>query len=384
MLRPGTRAYARSWIRDGTMIARIAAAPRPRRRSRPTTCAGTRRISSPTARCRAASTRAAPIPVPENDSAGRIHLPRRRGVPLYARSRAARRDVAARRGRGALHGHAAPQRARRRRRAAANARRRTGCCRRRSATKAIRRSRCIRTGTTSGRSRATTARSMIAEALGRDDDAARACRGSATNFAHDLVASLRATAPAHRIDYLPGLGRARRFRSDVVDDRVRARRRRTRAVRAELVEPTFERYWREFVARRDGAVRVGRLHALRAAQRRRRSCAWAGASARTSCSQFFMAGRRPPAWNQWPEVVGRDPRKPRVRRRPAARLGRVRLHSLGARSVRVRARATARWCLPAAFPRRGSTARASRSGACARRTDRCLFAGAHRRARSPS
>jgi len=25
--------------------------------------------------------------------------------------------------------------------------------------------------------------------------------------------------------------------------------------------------------------------------------------------QFFMAGRRPPAWNQWPEVVGRDARK---------------------------------------------------------------------------
>ena len=26
---------------------------------------------------------------------------------------------------------------------------------------------------------------------------------------------------------------------------------------------------------------------------------------------FFLGGRRPPAWNQWPEVVGRDPRQPR-------------------------------------------------------------------------
>src|SRR5262249_2775429 len=26
---------------------------------------------------------------------------------------------------------------------------------------------------------------------------------------------------------------------------------------------------------------------------------------------FFMAGRRPAAWNQWPEVIGRDPRQPR-------------------------------------------------------------------------
>ena len=26
---------------------------------------------------------------------------------------------------------------------------------------------------------------------------------------------------------------------------------------------------------------------------------------------FFLADRRPPAWNQWAEVVGRDPRQPR-------------------------------------------------------------------------
>ena len=26
---------------------------------------------------------------------------------------------------------------------------------------------------------------------------------------------------------------------------------------------------------------------------------------------FFMADRRPAAWNQWAEVVGRDPREPR-------------------------------------------------------------------------
>jgi len=26
---------------------------------------------------------------------------------------------------------------------------------------------------------------------------------------------------------------------------------------------------------------------------------------------FFLAGRRPLAWNQWPEVIGRDPRQPR-------------------------------------------------------------------------
>ena len=83
-----------------------------------------------------------------------------------------------------------------------------------------------------------------------------------------------------------------------------------RVVPPELVLPTFERYWREFVERRDGRkawedytpyelrtvgtfVRLGwrdRAHEL---------------------LRFFMADRRPAAWNQWAEVVGRDARKVR-------------------------------------------------------------------------
>lgn len=78
----------------------------------------------------------------------------------------------------------------------------------------------------------------------------------------------------------------------------------------DLVDATFERYWQEFLARRDGRrawedytpyemrtvstfVRLGwrdRAHEL---------------------LQFFLGARRPVAWNQWPEVVGRDPRQPR-------------------------------------------------------------------------
>jgi hypothetical protein len=73
---------------------------------------------------------------------------------------------------------------------------------------------------------------------------------------------------------------------------------------------TYERYWHEFVDRRDGRkawedytpyeirtvgtfVRLGwrdRAHEL---------------------LRFFMDGRRPAMWNQWPEVVHRDPKQPR-------------------------------------------------------------------------
>jgi hypothetical protein len=78
----------------------------------------------------------------------------------------------------------------------------------------------------------------------------------------------------------------------------------------ELVGATFERYWREFVARRDT---------------RREWDAYTPYEMRTIGSfvrlgwreragellEFFMADRRPAGWNQWAEVVGREARKPR-------------------------------------------------------------------------
>ena len=72
VLRPGTRSYARSWIRDGAMMSRVAAAARPRQHRAPTISAGSRRTSSTTARCRAASTARGADPVPENDSNGEL------------------------------------------------------------------------------------------------------------------------------------------------------------------------------------------------------------------------------------------------------------------------------------------------------------------------
>ena len=148
----------------------------------------------------------------------------------------------------------------------------------------------------------------LAAALGRADLAAR-WGASRDELRADLLASLDLACARHGIDYLPGAAELGDF--DATSTTV-------------LVEPggldaalppaaltaTFERYWREFVERRDGArewevytpyelrqvgtfVRLGwreRAHELLA---------------------FFLEGRRPPAWNQWAEVVGREARAPR-------------------------------------------------------------------------
>jgi hypothetical protein len=78
-----------------------------------------------------------------------------------------------------------------------------------------------------------------------------------------------------------------------------------------FVGNTFERYWREFSARRDGAKAwddytpyewrtVGSF--VRLGWRER---------AQEASDFFFASGARPAAWNQWAEVVGRDPRQSR-------------------------------------------------------------------------
>src|SRR5205823_11053973 len=78
----------------------------------------------------------------------------------------------------------------------------------------------------------------------------------------------------------------------------------------EALERTFERYWQEFAARRDAG----------AAGKEYTPYEWrvAGAFLRLgrperaeALSDFFMADRRPEEWNQWAEVVWRDPRAPK-------------------------------------------------------------------------
>lgn len=147
----------------------------------------------------------------------------------------------------------------------------------------------------------------MADVLGHGDDRRRFA-AARDEFRADLARSLRETAAIHRIDYLPGSAELGDF--DPTSSTIAfAPGGGARELPPELVKPTFERYWTEFVARRDGRrewdvytpyelrnvatfVRLGwreRAHELLA---------------------FFMAGRRPQSWNQWPEVVARDTQKP--------------------------------------------------------------------------
>ena len=114
ILRPGTRSYARSWIRDGAMMSEALLRLGHARRRGGLPALVRAATSSPTARCRAASTRAAPIRCPRTTAHGEfIFLSP--SLYRYTGDRALLRvAVAARRGRRALHGRAAPVGAHRR------------------------------------------------------------------------------------------------------------------------------------------------------------------------------------------------------------------------------------------------------------------------------
>lgn len=124
---------------------------------------------------------------------------------------------------------------------------------------------------------------------------------------HDVDASLRASMAAHAITYLPGAAELGDFdpgsTTVAFAPGVTVFDPESPAVRA-----TFERYWREFERRRDGEETweafapyelriVGTFVRLGWRERAQEMLA------------FFLADRRPQAWNQWAEVVGRDPRQ---------------------------------------------------------------------------
>jgi hypothetical protein len=129
---------------------------------------------------------------------------------------------------------------------------------------------------------------------------------SRDQFRRDLYVSLGLAMQTHGIDYLPGAAELGDF--DPTSSTIAiAPAGELHRLPSPLVLSTFERYWQEFVDRRDGRktwedytpyelrtvgtfVRLGwreRAHDL---------------------LTFFMDGRRPPGWNQWPEVIGRDNR----------------------------------------------------------------------------
>ena len=148
----------------------------------------------------------------------------------------------------------------------------------------------------------------IADALGETSQA-QTWREQRAQFVRDLHASLLASTTAHGIDYLPGAAELGDF--DPASSTIAlAPAGDLEPIPAKLIAPTFERYWREFVERRDGRRMwedytpyelrtVGSFVRLGWRDRAQELLA------------FFMADRRPAAWNQWAEVVGREARKVR-------------------------------------------------------------------------
>lgn len=147
----------------------------------------------------------------------------------------------------------------------------------------------------------------VADALGETAESKRMA-ASRDQFRDDLYASLRAATERNRIDYLPGAAEIGDFDPTSTTIALAPGGEQGR-LPADLLDNTFQRYWREFVQRRDGQrewkdytpyewrnvaafVRLGW-----------RERAW-------EVLDFFFDDRAPQAWNQWAEVVSRTPRKP--------------------------------------------------------------------------
>ena len=147
----------------------------------------------------------------------------------------------------------------------------------------------------------------VAQALGLDLEAG-AMADSRDQFQQDLQDSLRQTMAAHKIDFLPGSVELGDFDATSTTIALAPGGEQGRLPQVAL-DNTFERYWQHFVQRRDGGrqwkdytpyewrnvaafVRLGW-----------RERAW-------QASQFFFKDRTPQAWNQWAEVVSSTPRTP--------------------------------------------------------------------------
>ena len=309
-LQPGSRAYARSWIRDGALTGSGAAAARRMRTRRATFAAWYAGFLYPDGKVPCCVDRRGADPVPENDSHGEwIHLVAE--ITRYTGDLGVRA--------AAVPDHRARGR-------------RTSM-------------RCApAAGPTAYRSRRPSLFfGLLPESISHEgysekpmhsywDDAfalprlrrcggarrhglgapiwRRAGRRAAIEFRADLLASLAQARERHGIDYLPGSAELGDF--DATSTTV-------------LLEPgglggalprgggrgdlrALLPRVRRAARRRAG---VGRLHARTSCAASAPSCGSDGASARTSCSISSSPDRRPAAWNQWAEVVFREPRTPR-------------------------------------------------------------------------
>ncbi len=147
----------------------------------------------------------------------------------------------------------------------------------------------------------------IAALLGKPEASAMAA--ARDQFATDLHAAILAARDHWKIDHIPGATSLGDFDATSTTIGLDPGGEQAR-LDPKMLDATFQRYWREFVSRRNGKrqwddytpyelrnvssfVRLGwrdRVQELLA---------------------FFFADQRPQGWNGWAEVVGREPRKVR-------------------------------------------------------------------------
>ncbi|HEX6245693.1 MAG TPA: discoidin domain-containing protein, partial [Polyangiales bacterium] len=149
---------------------------------------------------------------------------------------------------------------------------------------------------------------FLAEAAGQTEAHARLAK-QRDEFRADLIASVQESARQHGVNYIPGS--ADRGDFDATSTTIAlAPGRAESALPRELLTATFERYFAEFEARRDGkrSWRDYTPYELRVVG----SMLRLGAPERAhALLGYFFADQRPQGWNQWAEVVGREPREPR-------------------------------------------------------------------------
>jgi hypothetical protein len=145
----------------------------------------------------------------------------------------------------------------------------------------------------------------IAQMLGKPEAAMIAA--SRDQFSADVHAAILAARDHWKIDYIPGSTSLGDFDATSTTIALDPGNEQARLDPA-MLNATFERYWREF-QQRSAATRDWKDYTPYET-RTIGSFARLGWRDRIDpLIDFFMADRRPAAWNQWAEVVGRDSRE---------------------------------------------------------------------------
>ncbi|MBW8875191.1 MAG: discoidin domain-containing protein [Acidobacteria bacterium] len=146
----------------------------------------------------------------------------------------------------------------------------------------------------------------LATALGRTDEVTR-WAASRDELRTDLYTSLNRVIAGAGIDYVPGSADLADFDATSTTIALSPGGELANLPHPAL-EHTFERYWREFEHRRSATdwkdYTPYELRTVGAFLR----LGWTDRA--HQLLDFFLKDRRPPGWNQWPEVVRRDPRAP--------------------------------------------------------------------------